>query len=500
MKTGTCAPNSPACDGARATTCNAQGSGYTAGGESCGASTTCNNGECKAHVCTPSSKVCSAKNVITCATDGLSSTITATCTASQYCDAASPGCKAQVCSPGTASCEGNAVKTCNSEGSGTVTSECTTSQYCDSASATCKAQVCTPSAVTCDGNAVKTCNADGSASTNKACSGGSPFCVAGVCKPCEPNELRCNGQQPQKCGPSGDWANNGAACSGDKACDAEGSLVCSASPTVPGGVFNRVNDASSPATLSTFRLDRYEVTVARFRAFVTAALGGYRPASGAGKHTHLNAGKGLAIGAGFEAGWDTAWNTELALASLAAWTTELSCHAALATWTQTAGANESKPINCANWYQATAFCIWDGGFLPSDAEWNYAAAGGSEQRLYPWGPTAPGTDSSLSVHNCSYMGASSCGGTLVIAPSGSVAAGDGKWRHSDLSGNMAEWVKDYGLPKPCTDCASAIGSGSTARGGYFGSVLATDVATTSRPSAPPDLNNPSIGLRCARLP
>jgi formylglycine-generating enzyme required for sulfatase activity len=62
---------------------------------------------------------------------------------------------------------------------------------------------------------------------------------------------------------------------------------------VTGGTFYRSNDADSEATIAGFRLDKYEVTVGRFRNFVDAVVSGWRPAAGAGKHTHLNGGQGL---------------------------------------------------------------------------------------------------------------------------------------------------------------------------------------------------------------
>jgi formylglycine-generating enzyme required for sulfatase activity len=52
-------------------------------------------------------------------------------------------------------------------------------------------------------------------------------------------------------------------------------------------------ESAGQATLSSYRLDRYEVTVGRFRQFVSATAAGWLPASGSGKHVHLNGGQGL---------------------------------------------------------------------------------------------------------------------------------------------------------------------------------------------------------------
>ncbi len=173
-------------------------------------------------------------------------------------------------------------------------------------------------------------------------------------------------------------------------------------------------DKSHPATVSTFRLDKYEVTVGRFRKFVQAWDGGWRPAGGAGRHTYLAGGKDLVDSSApgsYETGWNPAWNAQLA-GDEANWDLNLACDASEYTWTPSPGANERHPVNCVTWYEAYAFCAWDGGFLPSEAEWNYASAGGSEQRVYPW--SSPPTSTDI---DCSYANFS------VTQPSGSCHSG-----------------------------------------------------------------------------
>ncbi len=283
---------------------------------------------------------------------------------------------------------------------------------------------------------------------------------------------------------------------------------CCTSLEVPTGSFYRSYDGLSlgytstayPATVSGFRLDKYEVTVGRFRQFVAAVVCGWLPAAGSGKHVHLNGGNGLsATGGGYETGWDVTWDSNLPTTT-SGWNSSLTggtSPSTGSTWTATAGSSESLPVTEANWYAAYAFCIWDGGFLPSEAEWNYAATGGSDQRVYPWSPAYPPGSTSISCADANYVECPA--GTANVVGSDS-PTGDGKWGQSDLAGNAWEWNLDgfAGYATPCADCASLTAiSNRVFRSGDF---LGGEVLASYRNSGPPQDNWDLIGVRCARSP
>ena len=291
-------------------------------------------------------------------------------------------------------------------------------------------------------------------------------------------------------------------CASGLTCGAAGESCCT-SPEVTGGTFYRTytNDGSGPtgeadpATVSSFRLDKYDVTVGRFRQFVSAWNAGWRPTAGSGKHTHLNGGLGLVnsgVPGTYEPGWIASDSNNVAPTN-----SNLGCGG---TWTSVPGTQENLPMNCTNWYEAYAFCIWDGGFLPTDAEWRYAAAGGAEQREYPWGSTDPGTGNQYAIY-----------GGKSIAPVGSATLGAGLWGQLDLAGNIGQWNLDgctLGYADPCTDCFSPTTTiGALAAlcceigGTYSGDSLKSDLLSAARVNSGAEWSRYAyFGFRCARTP
>jgi formylglycine-generating enzyme required for sulfatase activity len=295
-------------------------------------------------------------------------------------------------------------------------------------------------------------------------------------------------------------------------CGASSIDSCCTSLDVPGGTYARSYDVardvasgttSDPATVDSFRLDKYEVTVERFRAFVNAGLGTQSspPLPDAGAHPKFPG-----------SGWDATWNANL-VTDKTMLVASVKCDAKFhmfETWTDTPAANEHRPMNCLTWYEAMAFCAWDGGYLPTEAEWNYAAAGGDQQRAYPWSSPAGSLTPLNGAHasyassngmNCFGDGNTSCELTDLVLV-GTKPVGNGRWGQSDLAGNVAEWMLDWDATyaNPCTNCADlTAASDRVVRGGGF-DIDSSNLRTGSRDHNLPANRDVDLGVRCARTP
>jgi formylglycine-generating enzyme len=219
---------------------------------------------------------------------------------------------------------------------------------------------------------------------------------------------------------------------------------CCASVLVPGGTFGK-----DKSRVKSFRLDVFEVTVGRMRAFVDAYPGS-RPKMGQGASA-------AAPGSGWNADLDAVLPSDL-------WNFRGNFRDVVqkdwqkfVTWTDLPGAYENMPLAPVLWAYAQAFCIWDGGRLPTNAEWKYAAMGGDEARPWPWGVDYPYPNDGRGVLN--YKGTETY--EQAFTDVGSAPAGKARWGHLDMGGSRREWVFDANNgseqsptpePSPCHDC------------------------------------------------
>ena len=456
---GECADGSARCDGLQAQRC-VEGF-WQPDGEPC--TFGCSAGACTG-VCISGERRCAGDSLQRCDEDGAWQT-------SEICPfACANGACGGTCVPGALQCTGNAVQYCDERGGWQTVQTCAAG--CTGSACT---PVCTPDATQCYGGVLQRCDSGGQWANETACALG---CSAGACLECTAGETTCSAGGVSACA-AGFWDAPVACASGSCAggacvdappsctgggdglsnCGPTGTESCCATALVPGGSFVQDNDPRYAATVSSFRLDTYEITVGRFRRFVEAMAAGWMPRPGDGKHAHLAGGLGLeergAAGT-YETGWDPTW--PLPADWPAAFASGWSCN-----WTDQPGAGENKAMNCLHWQEAYAFCIWDGGFLPSEAEWNFAAAGGDEQRLYPWGSDDP-ESGDYAMHS------EACAGGWCMAPDvvGTKPLGRARWGQFDLAANAGEWVLDwyedpYPSGAPCVDCVN-LSSTRTMRG------------------------------------
>ncbi len=309
-----------------------------------------------------------------------------------------------------------------------------------------------------------------------------------------------------------------------KNCGPKATDDCCASAIVQGGSFSlglvdyATREAGPPtaATISTFRLDNYLVTIGRFRNFITATENGWHPKLGDGKHVHLDGG-GLVGEPGWHSSFGAMPNTQ------AAWDSnglKSGCEFVgepYIDYTPVDIGIDNSAINCVRWQLAYAFCIWDGGFLPTYAELDYAAAGGSEQRVYPW--SSPPTSTAIDWKTADYSepqysctgdpfddgGPHKCStGDLVRV---GLKTGAGRWGQLDLAGYFDEQTLDCEDPPdgaPCNDCVHNVVCGFPLRrpthGGNFGDDQDSIHTDLQRVELVDDQGHPWMGFRCARSP
>jgi hypothetical protein len=150
--------------------------------------------------------------------------------------------------------------------------------------------------------------------------------------------------------------------------------------------------------------------------------------------------------------------------------------------------DSTHPVVNVTWDESQAYCVWMGGRLPTEEEWEYAARGGLDGKLFPWGDDF--TDQAHARHTLRSKEWD------FTAPTGSFQA-NGFGLH-DMAGNVWEWTASRYKPTHASEAANDGYDRRTIKGGGFDNLIARLRVSQRAALSRNGRHNLYVGFRCVR--